>query len=494
MTPSPSLDGPFADQVGQLIADLYRSHDGLDARAHAVAVAADQAGDLRWADLARLVVADIHNRNGRADEGVTVARRILAGSRDRVVRAHAHAVIAGGLWRVGDNDRAVRQALQAMRMLDDGDPLSLRADHALVLAAMVNAQRPGAISTEEFEVAQALAEASGHPSMIIANLNNWAWCACSVRDLPTARALVNRLRACADASAMPLSTSVADTVARVLLESGEFEEAERVITYAAEAAPATDSDAIPTALITLAEIQYRDGDWAGGLRTLDRCRAIAARNGVADTAVAALRQIAVGQAGLGDFEAAYHTMVEFHDAWTERRSQQSELVARFAHAQFAVEEFRALAERDPLTGLPNRRGFDAGLQAALAAAEPVCVALLDLDHFKQVNDTYSHAVGDDVLRSVADLLGAIPGVAGRQGGEEFVLMLRSGLDDAVRACETLRHTVEAHAWAGIAAGLTVTASIGVTELRPGEEPAEAIGRADALLYAAKREGRNRVRA
>lgn len=494
MTPSPSLGERFADQVGQLIADLYRSHEGLEARAYAVADAADRAGDSRWADLARLVVADIHNRNGRADEGVTLARRILAGSRDRVVRAHAHAVVSGGLWRVGDNDRAVRQSLQAMRMLEDGDPLPLRADHALVLAALVNDQRPGAISTEEFEVAQALAEAAGYSSMIMANLNNWAWCAYSTGDLPSARALVARLRACAETSGTPLSSSIADTVARVLLESGEFEEAEKIIMYAAEAAPATDSDAIPAALITLAEIQYRHGDWAGGLRTLDRCREIAARNGVADTAVAALRQIAAGQAGLGDYESAYRTMVEFHDAWTLRRSQQSELVARFAHAQFAVEEFRALAERDPLTGLPNRRGFDAGLQAALAAAEPVCVALVDLDHFKQVNDTYSHAVGDDVLRSIADLLGAVPGVAGRQGGEEFVLMLRSGLDDAVQACETLRHAVEAHAWQGIASGLAVTASIGVTEIRPGEDASDAIGRADALLYAAKREGRNRVRA
>jgi diguanylate cyclase (GGDEF)-like protein len=491
---TPSLDAPFAGQVGQLIADLYRSHEGLSARARTIADAAGEAGNTRWADLARLVVADIDNRNGRADEGVPVARRMLSASRDRVVRAHAHAVIAGGLWRVGDNDRAVRHALQAMRMLEDGDPLSLRADHALILAAMVNAQRPGRISTEEFEVAQVLAEAAGYPSMIIANLNNWAWCACADGDLVAARAMVARLQACAASTGTPLSSSVADTVARVLLESGEFEEAEQVIVYAAEQAPTTDSDAIPTALITLAEIQYRDGDWAGGLRTLDRCREIAARNGIADTAVAALRQIAAGQAGLGDYEAAYHTMLEFHDAWTLRRSQQSELLARFAHAQFAVEEFRALAERDPLTGLPNRRGFDAGLQAALAAAEPVCVALLDLDHFKQVNDTYSHAVGDDVLRSIADLLGAVPGVAGRQGGEEFVLMLRTGLDDAVQACETLRHAVEAHAWAGIAAGLTVTASIGVTELRPGEDPTEAIGRADALLYAAKREGRNRVRA
>ncbi|WP_033337765.1 GGDEF domain-containing protein [Catenuloplanes japonicus] len=491
---TPSHHEPFADQVGQLIADLYRSHDGLSARAVALADAAAAAGNTRWADLARLVVADVDNRNGRADEGVTLARRVLSATEDRVVRAHAHAVVSGGLWRVGDNDRAVRHALQAMRMLEEGDPLPVRADHALVLAAMVNAQRPGRISTEEFEVAQALAEASGQPSMIIVNLNNWAWCACAAGDLTTARAMVARLQACAESTGTQLSSSVADTVARVLLESGEFDEAERMIVYAAEQAPTTDSDAIPAALITLAEIQYRDGDWAGGLRTLDRCRAIAARNGVADTAVAALRQIAVGQAGLGDFEAAYRTMVEFHDAWTLRRSQQSELVARFAHAQFAVEEFRALAERDPLTGLPNRRGFDAGLQAALAAAEPVCVALVDLDHFKQVNDTYSHAVGDDVLRSIADLLGAVPGVAGRQGGEEFVLMLRSGLDDAVRACERLRHAVEAHEWQDIAAGLSVTASIGVAEIRPGEEPSEAMGRADALLYAAKREGRNRVRA
>ncbi|MDP9796062.1 diguanylate cyclase (GGDEF)-like protein [Catenuloplanes nepalensis] len=492
-------EAPLAEQVQRLMADVYLSHEGLLERADELAEAAEQAGDRCWADLARLVGADVHNRGGRASEAVTLARQILATTRDRLVRAHAHCVIAGGLWRLGDSDRALRHAIRAMRALKEEDPPALLADHSLVLAALLNDRRPGPLSAEEFRTAQRYVEASGQPPMIIANLNNWAWCAYRDGDLTTATALVKRLRACAAENAVALNSSTADTVARVLLGNGERDEAMRILEYALEHAPPTESDAVPAALVTLAEFQFRDGDYAGGLRTLARSRVVGARHGASDTGVAALRMVAQGHAELGEFEAAYRAMVEFHDAWTELRSQQSELLTRFAQAQFAVEEasrdsarFRELAERDPLTGLPNRRGFDAGLRAALAGTDPLCVALLDLDHFKQVNDTYSHAVGDDVLRHIAELLATVPGIAGRQGGEEFILMFRSDLDAAVAACESLRQSVENHTWSRVATGLSVTASIGVTEIRPGEEPTAAFSRADALLYSAKHAGRNRV--
>jgi diguanylate cyclase (GGDEF)-like protein len=151
-----------------------------------------------------------------------------------------------------------------------------------------------------------------------------------------------------------------------------------------------------------------------------------------------------------------------------------------------------MAERDPLTGLWNRRRSDAELATVLGTGRRACVALLDLDHFKQVNDTFSHAVGDDVLRRVADLLRGAAGHAGRQGGEEFLLLLPGGLDEATRACEAIRQTLERYAWQTVAAGLRVTASIGVTELRPGEDANTGVSRADDLLYAAKHAGRNRV--
>ena len=491
----------FGDAVGGLLSDVYVCHDGLAGRAAALAAAAEAAGDRQSADLARLVGAELDNRAGRVPDGLALARYLLDASDDRLVRAHAHAVIAGGLWRVGDNGAAVRHAMRANRMLVPGDPLPLRADHAIILAVQVNDQRLGTISHEEFEAAQALADACGTPALVIANLNNWAWTMYSAGDLPAAARLVDRMCACSDSAGMPLNASSADTVARILLETGQPAEAARIIEYAIESAAATDSDAVPTALMTLAEIQRRGGDFETALRTLGRCRDLAAQHDLPDADAKALGMVAACHADAGDFRTAYQTMVDFHEAWTARRSQQSDVAARVAHAQFAVDEayrdterFREMSERDPLTGLWNRRRSDAELATMLGAGYPACVALLDLDHFKLVNDTFSHAVGDDVLRHVAELLRAGAGHAGRQGGEEFLLLLPGGLDEAFGTCEAIRQTLQTYAWQTIASGLQVTTSIGVTSLRPGEDANTAVSRADDLLYAAKHAGRNRVAA
>jgi diguanylate cyclase (GGDEF)-like protein len=477
----------------ELIAAVYASHEGLAARAAALVAAATEAGDRRWADIGVLIGAEVENRAGRVPEAVTTARHVLGESDDRIVRAHAHAVISGGLWRIGDNGTAVRHALQANRMLTPGDPPALRADHANILALQMNDQRLGGVSQREFETAQALADESGRPALMIANLNNWAWCTYEAGDLATAATVMRRMRAHSEATGEPLNTSCADTVARILLETGQADEAVRVVEYAIGNAPATDSDAVPGAMMTLAEIRRRAGDFAAALSTLDDCRKLAAERDLPETDAEALRMIASCQAGAGDYAAAYRTMVDFHEAWTVRRSRQSDIAARFAQAQLAVESAWDLAEQDPLTGLGNRRRSDKELMAALASGGPVTVALLDLDHFKRINDTYSHAAGDEVLRQVAALLRELPGHAGRQGGEEFVLVFRCGVAEAAAVCERLRERIERHPWDGVAAGLRMTTSIGVTEIRAGESTTAALGRADTLLYAAKNEGRNRVR-
>jgi diguanylate cyclase (GGDEF)-like protein len=423
----------------------------------------------------------------------------LESSDDRVVLAHAHAVVAGGLWRVGDNAEAVQHAYPANRMLVVGDPPALRVDHAIILALQVNDQRIGGISHGEFEAAQQLADACGRPALIMANLNNWAWCSYAGGDLQTAAVLVRRMREHSERSAEPLNASCADTVARILLETGRPREAALVIEEAIASAAPTDSDAIPAALITLADIQRREGDIGTAMRTLARCREIAARDRLPDVDARALRMLAGCHAELGDFQAAYREMVDFHEAWTARRTERSEVVAQVTHAQFAVDEaqrntelFREMAERDALTGLWNRRRSDAQLAAVVGAGRAACVALLDLDHFKQINDTYTHAVGDIVLCRVAEILGALPGHAGRHGGEEFILVLDAGLPAAAERCEAVRAAVAAYDWQAVASGLRVTASIGLTAVRPDDDAHSVVRRADEHLYAAKGAGRNRV--
>lgn len=147
------------------------------------------------------------------------------------------------------------------------------------------------------------------------------------------------------------------------------------------------------------------------------------------------------------------------------------------------------ASTDVLTGLPNRRAAEAALVASLSGREPVSVALFDVDHFKRVNDTLGHDVGDEVLQAVAKALASVARAGDlvcRWGGEEFIAVLRSGSSGALAFAERARVAVEQTA---TAAG-KVTVSGGVTEVTQLSD----LKRADERLYAAKSAGRNRVMA
>jgi diguanylate cyclase len=161
-------------------------------------------------------------------------------------------------------------------------------------------------------------------------------------------------------------------------------------------------------------------------------------------------------------------------------------------------EARRLAGTDPLTGLANRRHFDQALREQLGGQQPTALLMVDLDHFKAVNDTHGHPAGDQVLCQLADILGeAAPqgAVAARFGGEEFSLMLPCGqLRDAMAMAEQIRDRIAQSpvALPGGGPRINITASLGVAMANAGERPAQLIARADAALYEAKRGGRNRV--
>jgi len=164
------------------------------------------------------------------------------------------------------------------------------------------------------------------------------------------------------------------------------------------------------------------------------------------------------------------------------------------------ERLRELCMLDPLSGLANRRYVEEQLPLLLAEAleaeKPIAVALVDLDHFKRVNDECSHEVGDRVLVEVAGLLAAAAdgGFAARMGGEEFLLVLPgSSRADALRRCGALRRAVRDHDWSSLTGSIAVTASMGVAVAEAGvTTAAELLRRADRHLYAAKRSGRDRV--
>jgi diguanylate cyclase (GGDEF)-like protein len=198
--------------------------------------------------------------------------------------------------------------------------------------------------------------------------------------------------------------------------------------------------------------------------------------GPAQAAVLEIASAQVLEPGLTDL---LQTLLDIHDAQ----------VALLDHA-----------ECDTLTGLLNRKTYDeaflrsAALRPGDVGERGCCVlGVLDIDHFKRVNDRFGHLIGDEVLLLLAQLMRRSfrqqDGLY-RFGGEEFVVLMRCRQrGEAALAFERLRATVQAHAFPQVG---QVTVSIGMTEVLPGDTPARAFSRADEAVYRAKHEGRNRV--
>lgn len=165
-----------------------------------------------------------------------------------------------------------------------------------------------------------------------------------------------------------------------------------------------------------------------------------------------------------------------------------------------LEQVQRLASRDELTRSLNRRSVLAALERERSRAErsgtPFCVAMIDLDHFKRVNDSYGHAAGDAVLRAFAAAVHdtmRMTDIFGRYGGEEFLMILVGAAQEAaLEAVERIRATVAAHDWRAIVPDAKVTMSAGLAGFRKGESVEKLLQRADRALYQAKHGGRNRT--
>ena len=164
-------------------------------------------------------------------------------------------------------------------------------------------------------------------------------------------------------------------------------------------------------------------------------------------------------------------------------------------------QFEQAALSDPLTGFRNRRWLDQTLsrivQRHLHASEPMCLAIMDIDHFKRVNDSFGHAAGDAVLVQVGRIVrGNLrpSDFAARIGGEEFALVFpETSMPGAITAAERLREAIAGAAFKHHGRKLPqVTVSLGLVELERGATPGQLLARADVALYAAKESGRNRT--
>ncbi|MFO1111052.1 MAG: GGDEF domain-containing protein [Bradyrhizobium sp.] len=193
-------------------------------------------------------------------------------------------------------------------------------------------------------------------------------------------------------------------------------------------------------------------------------------------------------------------MRETNKALEERLSLSKSEISNLQHS---LEAIRAESLTDPLTGLGNRKYFDRSIEAAVAAAgesgEPLSLLMFDIDHFKAFNDSYGHLTGDQVLRLVGmSLKQTIKGqdITARYGGEEFAVVLpNTALRQALTVADHIRRAVMAKELKKKSTGEIlgrVTISVGVSILKAGDDTDSLIERADACLYAAKRNGRNRV--
>jgi diguanylate cyclase (GGDEF)-like protein len=217
----------------------------------------------------------------------------------------------------------------------------------------------------------------------------------------------------------------------------------------------------------------------------------------------ALEGLSSAEEACGDPAAALAALRRVREI--ERRKSDAAARAAVVQRELRIElarlssQWARHATQDPLTGLANRRALELWLDTQLPRAEqgePLTVLLMDLDHFKWVNDSFGHAIGDEVLRRVARLVERScreGDLAVRYGGEEFVLALAGVPPDAALAvAERLRQAIAGEAWDALTAGLKVSASIGVAAAVEAPAAAALFSLADRRLYAAKFAGRDRV--
>jgi diguanylate cyclase (GGDEF)-like protein len=496
----------------------YEAESAL-AEVRQLQAAATAVGDPALVMRARLVQATIRRRGGDLAASMRTCWEVNGWATehgDRTLLSRSYVQLSAGYQSLGDAAAVLEYAVCAADLLDDSTPTRahaaglMRLGDALVMNGSFDAART------RYRQAERTAAAGADVDLRIVILNNLAVADQAAGDVHRSWAAIELLREVAADAGQPLEPDMLDTIAWTEIALGRYADAELTARLSIERHRPTSAlqDAASPAeyRLTLAVAQRHRGALTEAQVSLDACIALCDARDLAAVRVRALQEQAEVYAAGGDPGRAFHTHKEFHAAYEHLQSTQREAQARTRQVMFEVaearqeaERFREQARRDPLTGLRNRRYVDEHLPALLTSMRrtgpPVTVAILDLDHFKRVNDTCSHEVGDQVLVAVAGLLAAAAGeatgpgsgFAARLGGEEFLLVITDvAASEAVRRLETLRRTVAEHPWGPVTGTLAVTVSVGVAVAGAGSTRNALLERADACLYVAKRRGRNQV--
>jgi len=514
-----SVAASLAGELASVETRLFSDPSDAAARAARVLKVARAHDLLEEAGRARLVIVDASGRGGEDVAGaVEAARAILVKARAQtvadphgawVVAARAEVVLAWCLYRMGLLGQALAHAVEAVRLLPAGAQPHLQVDHRMTLALLNGVQSPGDGYVAAFDAVLADVERLGDVDLLVVALNNYAWLhhvhGRSVDAVP----LIARIRMVSQARGLALSSTVLDTIASVLFDLGELAGAETVARAMVDpGVPDVEARAKPEALLTLAKVRARRGDPREALDLADHAERIATARQIPEVLAMATEQKAELLAELGDPLGAFQTLKASYATWRQVFNPEAADRASTLHVLFETEQahqrslaLEELAERDALTGLWNRRHADRALPELLSdehrEAGPVSLAIIDIDHFKNLNDTRSHSVGDAVLVRLGELLADVlpePGFTARLGGEEFLLaMPDTEPAAALGVCESIRRLVTDHPWSALTGGLTVTVSIGFATATQPSSASTLLGAADNALYRAKRSGRNTVR-
>ena len=506
------------DEISEAILELEDGvlWDLLEARDSAARLeeAALAIGDDLLVQRARLCGVTILTRTGElaaAARQIWSIHRWTEEHRDPRLLSRLHLIWSTIHQFLGDSAQSLEHALKSVQLLGDTATPYMEIWHRLKLADSLGAMGSLDAARARYRQTEDFCARFQRPDLLLWVQNNWAWTESAAGDTVRAQQIVHRLQQKAVELGVDLPPTVLDTIGAIEIENGRFAEAEQTLLTCLsryEDGRLEDADSLAEYMLTLARAQrfLRATDRAQV--SLDESRELCVQRGLGDVLVRVHQEQSELHAARGEFAEAFAVHKIFFAAHHALHSSQREAQARTRQAMFETTEarqeaarFREQARRDPLTGLRNRRYLDEQLPDLIDAGGPLTVAIVDLDHFKRINDQLSHDIGDQVLVLVAKLLEtelaavAPDGFVARMGGEEFLITL-PGVTAARAAgfLDAIRESIAGHDWSDLARHLPVTVSIGVAGLTDVPEPTQPalLSLADRNLYAAKHGGRNRV--
>jgi diguanylate cyclase (GGDEF)-like protein len=500
----------------------------------------DAAGEMRGRADLLISLGSVHRRRGRHTEAMRLYLTSLDLKRaesDRIGEAATLSCMGAVYHLLGDYGRALEHHHASLRLREEMEDVA-GSGHSLINLGVTHGSLGEPERAIEYMLRALTIHERGDPqsaAICLVNLGN-AYADLGEDDraleyLETAAARLAQLGDSAD------QASCLSDVGRIYERRGEDERALACYLASLELILRTGAWIYQSeTLMRLGALRVRMGDVERGLANLHAALESAEAQSARRDVYAAHEALAQAYEATGDTARALEHHRAFHAVWrevygseTNQRIQNAVVQAEVRQTQREAEILREKNEaltradeekarllailqeqaaelerqtrEDALTGVSNRRHLDALLAAewerALRFGRALTVAMADIDHFKQINDRFSHAAGDEVLRTVARMLRentrGVDAVA-RYGGEEFCLVLvETAAEDAARLCERLRALLEDYDWASIRPGLSVTVSIGVAGLHEGADAPDALlAAADVRLYAAKHAGRNRV--